>query len=187
MNFEALENFEWLNDPENVRFENNAMVIYAKPETDFWQSIHRGLSKDSGHFFFSRQNDDFILTLNWKIDVHQPFAQCGLMVRIDERNWFKVSVMNEISGQEVLVSSLTLNGHSDWCGFDLNGDVSDIWFRVQRVDNDYTVFYSFDGIVYTRLRMFYLQNYEDVKVGAYMANPSENEFFAELSAVKIGV
>ena len=187
MNFEALEKFEWFNDPENVRFESNAMVIYAKPGTDFWQSVHRGLSKDNAHFFFSRQNDDFILTLNWKFEKKEQFCQCGLMVRIDEKNWFKVSLMSEVSGQEVLVSSLTVNGHSDWCGFGINENVSDVWFRLQRVDNDYTLFYSFDGIVYTRLRMFYLQNIEDVKVGAYIANPSRNDFSAELNSIKLGI
>lgn len=187
MNFEALENFEWFNDPENVRFENNAMIIYAKPKTDFWQSVHRGLSKDNGHFFYKRQSDDFILTLNWKFEKREQFSQCGLMVRIDEKNWFKVSVMNEVSGQEVLVSSLTINGHSDWCGFGIEKEISDIWFRVQRVDDDYTVFYSLDGIVYIRLRMFYLKGIDEPKVGAYIANPSESEFSAELATIKMGV
>lgn len=186
MQFETLENFEWLNDPENVRFDEDAMVIYAKPETDFWQSMHRGVKKDNGHFFFMRMSDDFILTLNWKYEKLEQFAQCGLMIRTDEKNWFKVSIMNEVMGKEVLVSSLTIDGHSDWCGFTLDRNVSEIWFRVQRVDNDYTVFYSLDGIVFTRLRMFYLKNIEEVKAGAYIANPGDKEFFARLASVKMG-
>ena len=52
MHFEALENFEWYNDPENVRFENDAMIIYARQGTDFWQTVHLGLKKDDGHNIF---------------------------------------------------------------------------------------------------------------------------------------
>ena len=36
MHFEALENFEWYNDPENVRFESDAMIIYDRKGADFW-------------------------------------------------------------------------------------------------------------------------------------------------------
>jgi len=187
MHFEALEKFEWLNDPENVRFDDDTMVVYAKEKTDFWQSIHHGFSKDDGHFFFCREENDFVLTVHWQFDNLEQFSQCGLMVRADERNWFKVSVMKDIMEKRELISSLTVNGHSDWCGFALNGDISQIWFRIQRVDDDYILFYSFDGVVYTRLRMFYLQNYEEIKVGAYIANPSEKEFSAKLSGIKFGV
>ena len=57
MNFEVLEKFEWYNDPENVRFDIDAMTVYAKSDTDFWQSVHRGYKKDNGHFFFCRHNN----------------------------------------------------------------------------------------------------------------------------------
>lgn len=187
MNFEVLENFEWLNEPENVRFDENAMQIFAKPKTDFWQSVHRGIQKDNGHFFFCRQNGDFILTLKWKFETLEQFSQCGLMLRVDERNWFKVSVMKEMLDKEAVVSSFTINGHSDWAGFDLNKNVSEVWFRLQRVDDDYTLFYSLDGAVFERIRMFYMTSYEGVKVGAYIACPNDNGFCAELSNIHRGI
>ena len=137
MHFEQLENFEWYNDPENVRFENDAMVIYARADTDFWQSIHRGFKKDDGHFFFCRQKGDFFLTLKWKFDQIEKFSQCGIMLRIDERNWFKASLMNEQAGNNVFVTSLTVGGHSDWSGFSLNQPVNELWFRLNRVGDDY--------------------------------------------------
>ncbi len=187
MHFEQLENFEWYNDPENVRFENDAMVIYARADTDFWQSIHRGFKKDDGHFFFCRQKGDFFLTLKWKFDQIEKFSQCGIMLRIDERNWFKASLMNEQAGNNVFVTSLTVGGHSDWSGFSLNQPVNELWFRLNRVGDDYIFSYSLDGIKFVKQRMFYLKSYEEVKAGAYIASPNRNDFSAELSNLKLGV
>ncbi len=187
MHFEALENFEWYNDPENVRFEDDAMIIYARSDTDFWQSIHRGFKKDDGHFFFCRQNGDFFLTLKWKFEVLEKFSQCGIMLRIDERNWFKASLMNENASQNVMATSLTAAGHSDWAGFNLSQNVHEIWFRLNRVGDDYILAYSLDGIQFIKIRMFYMQSYEEVKVGAYIASPNCDNFSAELSNLKIGL
>ena len=187
MHFEALENFEWMNDPENVRFEDDAMVIYAKEGTDFWQSIHRNFHKDSGHFFYIRQADDFILTLKWKFAEMKKFSQCGLMLRVDERNWLKVSLMNETAENNMLASSLTVAGHSDWAGFKVNDNIHEIWFRLQRVDDDYILFYSLDGLVYEKIRTAYLKGVEDVKVGAYIASPNEVGFAAQLEYIKLGL
>lgn len=187
MHFEQLEKFEWYNDPENVRFENDAMVIFARNGTDFWQSIHRGFKKDDGHFFFCRQEGDFFLTLKWSFEQIEKFSQCGVMLRIDERNWFKASLMNENEGCDVLATSLTIGGHSDWSGFNLNQKINEIWFRLNRVGDDYILSYSLDGIKFVKIKMFYLQSYEDVKVGAYIASPNEVNFSAMLSNLKLGI
>ncbi|MBR2273483.1 MAG: DUF1349 domain-containing protein [Alphaproteobacteria bacterium] len=187
MNFETLGNFEWYNEPENVRFETENMIIFAKAHTDFWQSIHRGFKKDDGHFFFSRQKGDFLLTVKWQFDVLERFSQCGLMVRSDERNWLKVSLMNETSEDDVLGVSLTINGHSDWSGFHLNQEVHELWLRLQRVGDDYILFYSLDGVAYNKLKMFYLKSYDDIKAGAYIASPNQEGFAAALCNINFGI
>ena len=180
MNFEALANFDWYNEPENVRFETDGMVIYAKGKTDFWQSVHHGFKKDNGHFFFSRQNGDFSFVLKWHFDTLEKFSQCGIMLRIDERNWMKSSLMNETADDNMLAVSLTIGGHSDWSGCSLVGDIHELWFKLQRVGDDYILFYSLDGFRFEKIKMFYLKSYEDVKVGAYIASPSESGAAAEL-------
>lgn len=185
MLFEALENFEWYNDPENVRFDDDAMVIYAKNNTDFWQSAQHGINKDNGHFFFCREKGDFVLSLKWHIHQMERFSQCGMMLRCDERNWVKASLMNEVSGRNVIMSAMTINGHSDCVSFAVEKDISEIWFKLQRHLDDYMLTYSIDGVKFVPLRTFYLKSYEDVKAGAYMANPSDKEFFAFLSHIEM--
>ena len=185
MNFEVLANFDWFNEPDNVRFENNEMVVYAKRGTDFWQSIHHDFRIDNGHFFFCRRDNDFSIVMKWKFNSLEAFSQCGVMLRIDERNWFKASLMNKQENENCLASVLTIAGHSDWCGFELGQDVDEIYFKLQRVENDYVLSYSINGIDFVKFRSFYLKNFEDVKVGAYIANPNQDNFSATLAELDI--
>ena len=185
MNFEILEEFDWYNDPENVRFDIEGMKVFAKPNTDFWQCLQRGSKKDDGHFFFCRKDKDFELVLKWKVENKQELSQCGVMIRIDERNWCKAGVEIETRDELVLFSCLTMQGHSDWTKSFSLVDVCDVWFKVVRVEDEYQFFYSLDGVKFVKFKMIYLKSFEDVKVGAYISSMSGEEFFAELSLCSI--
>ena len=69
MNFEILEEFDWYNDPENVRFDIEGMKVFAKSNTDFWQCLQRGRKKDDGHFFFCRK---FFIIIEFQIITRNP-------------------------------------------------------------------------------------------------------------------
>ena len=183
MNFEVLEKFEWYNDPENVRFDIDAMTVFAKSDTDFWQSLHRGYKKDNGHFFFCRQKDDFQLILKWRIEELKELAQCGIMVRIDERNWFKASIEKETSDDFSVISSFTTMGHSDLAKSSISVYEKEIWFKIVRIGDEFEVFFSVDGKNFIKFRMFYLQSFEDVKVGAYISSLQDDDFSAMLSDI----
>ena len=185
MNFEILEKFDWYNDPENVRFEDDGMCVYAKSNTDFWQSLHRGYRKDDGHLFFCREKGDFEVVLKWSFEKKQEFLQCGVMVRIDERNWCKGGIEKETSDNRVLFSSFTKEGHSNWArGNDL-GDIDEVWFKVVRVQNEYSMFYSLDGNSFIKFAMFYMENFEDIKVGGYICSLGDEEVVAKVSGMEV--
>jgi regulation of enolase protein 1 (concanavalin A-like superfamily) len=87
----------------------------------------------------------------------------------------------------MLASSLTIAGHSDWAGLRIADNIHEIWFRLQRVGDDYILFYSLDGQIYEKIRTAYLKGLEEVKVGAYIASPNEADFSAELQYIKLGL
>jgi regulation of enolase protein 1 (concanavalin A-like superfamily) len=186
MDFELLQDFDWYHEPENVRFDADSMVVYAKAGTDYWQSLQHGFKKDDGHFFFCRQAKDFTITLSWQPENPDKFSQCGLMLRSDERNWFKAALMQEVDNRPVLMSSLTISGHSEWSGFPLYNDGGAVWFRLVRKGDDYTFFYSLDGEHFIKARQFYLESFDEVKTGAYVAAPQQKNFSAKLTSVKLG-
>ena len=61
MLLDALQNFEWYNEPEDVAFRDKCLIVTAESHTDFWQSKHRHYGNDNGHFFLTRREGDFTL------------------------------------------------------------------------------------------------------------------------------
>lgn len=181
MLLEALRNFEWYNEPSNVVFRDKSMHVLAENRTDFWQSRSRNIHRDNGHFFFTRRTGDFTFVVKWNYEDSRPFDQCGLMLRIDEKNWVKASVMYDNPAQPMLGSSLTQNGISDWAAQNISQINGNIWFKLKRRQEDYMIYYSLDGETYKQIRMFSLaQDFPEVKVGAYICSPNNSEFEAVL-------
>lgn len=186
MKFENLKNFEWYNEPENVIFADKEMKIVAKRETDFWQSRHHSFAKDNGHLFFVRQEKNFNITVHWKSENTTNFNQCGIMVRLNDKNWFKSSLMYQNQEEPEIGSCVTINGHSDWAGVMLEKEPKDIWYKLVRKQDDFMVYYSLDGDKYIRLRQFYIDTTGvELKVGAYICAPQSENFEAILDEVDL--
>lgn len=180
----ALQDFEWYNEPENVVFRDEEIFVTAKPKTDFWQSRHHGFSKDNGHFFFTRRDGLFTFSAKWHFNKNQAYAQCGIMLRIDENNWIKAAVMYDNPARPMLGTSVTQKGYSDWAALDISPDLKEIWFKLKRAQGDYFLYFSFDGKTYKPLRVAHLLNdMPEVKIGAYICSPNSTNFEALLSQI----
>ena len=188
MILEKLRDFEWLNEPENVIFADKEMKIVAKQQTDFWQSKHHNFSKDDGHLFFVNTTDDFKIVIQWKAIEVNSFKQCGLMIRIDDKNWFKASLMYQTNDSPEIGSCLTVDGHSDWAGVILDEEPFQLWYKLVRKDNDFIAYYSLDGQKYIRLRQFYMPSSDaQIRVGAYICSPQTEKFEAVLEDIDFAI
>lgn len=184
MILENLKNFEWYNEPANVVFGSHELEIVAAEGTDFWQSAHHNFFKDNGHFFFTKQAADFSCVIKWRFDNAARFSQCGLMLRADERNWFKISVMSADENNPEVGSCVTKDGISDWAGARLNKNCNELWYKVVRHGDDYAAFYSVNGADFIRARQFALNSSNpDIKIGAYICAPQDAGFKAVLDEV----
>lgn len=85
MLLDALRDFEWLNEPLDVNFDEMGMRVLTHDKTDFWQSAHHKFGKDNGHFFYTRHSGNFTFLVTWKFVSDGQFDQCGVMLRIDEK------------------------------------------------------------------------------------------------------
>lgn len=184
MLLENLKEFDWLNEPYNVRFDERGMRVIAKYRTDFWCCARYDFRKDDGHFFFSYVLGDFCCEGCWEFTEAVNFDQCGLMVRADVNNWFKVSVMYENVEFPMMTSSLTADGFSDLATIPLQEKVKKVWYRIKRRKGSYVASYSLDGENYVQLRKFYLvHDLDDIKVGAYICSPQREDFEAVLRSI----
>lgn len=186
MLLEALQDFEWYNEPKNVIFRDKNMLVSAEKGTDFWQSRPHRFSQDNGHYFFTRRKGDFSFVVKWTFSGCGAYNQCGLMLRIDENNWIKASIMYDNPERPMLGSSVTQNGSSDWAAQDIPQGIQDIFFKLKRLGGDYLIYYSLDGENFKQIRMTTLLNdMEEVKIGAYICAPREDNFEASISLLEV--
>lgn len=178
-----LKDFEWLNDPQNVTFTALGMRAESKKGTDFWQNDEAGIHKDNGHFFYLPKTENFTLTLSWDMKTDGNFDQCGIMVRIDEKNWIKASLLFENRNNPAVASSATVNGFSDWATHKLSYVPDKICYQLKRIRNDFVILYSLDGEKFEQIRMVHMQNPADFPVlaGAYICSPRSQSFSATLT------
>jgi len=185
MLLETLKEFDWMNEPQYVRFTDEGMHTTAKFKTDFWCCARHNFRKDDGHFFYSYVLGDFCCDLDWSCIKQDNFDQCGIMLRSDVNNWFKASITSD-NTQFYIISSLTQEGYSDWVAIPLSQEAKHIWYRLKKRKGCYTAYYSLDGNKYLELRKFYLiHDTDEVKVGPYLCSPQSDDFTAILHSINL--
>lgn len=128
-------------------------------------------------FFYTEKTGDFTLTLKWHSDEPLAFAQCGVMVRLDNLNWAKGGVLSPDLYKPQLGTVVTNAGHSDWAVSPLYDYNADFWYRLRRKNGDFIIFYSVDGQNFQQIRLFhFLEKADTVKVGAYACSPQRAGF-----------
>lgn len=186
MLLETLKEFDWLNEPQRVRFDEDGMYVTSKYRTDFWCCARHDFRKDDGHFFFSYVLGEFCCDLDWAFEEAKSFDQCGIMLRTDANNWFKASIMYENDEYPMLATSLTNDGFSDLATIPLPRGTKHVWYRLKKRKGCYIASYSLDGSEFMQLRKFYLiHDADDVKVGAYICSPQRDDFEAVLKNLQL--
>ena len=181
MNLDTIRNFEWYNEPE-FSLNSGMLVIKASSATDFWQDKHNNIKKDDGHFFFIKHSGDFELTVKWqKPEKIQELCQFGLLGRIDEQNWCKISAM-QIQKEMFLFLSVTYFGVSDSVIVPLTLNFNTISYRLYYNKGVFSLSYSLDGQQFKAIRHFQMfQDFDNIDIGAYICNPNTIEPISNIS------
>jgi regulation of enolase protein 1 (concanavalin A-like superfamily) len=185
MLMDALRQFEWIKEPFEISLDTGLKIV-SSSKTDFWQSYREDSHKDNGHLFFSYQEVDFELIIKWRFLSLSDFSQCGLMVRIDEFNWFKMSIMSEDGDAYFIGSSVTNFGTSDFARHALVNKCENIWYRLKFKNGGFTAEYSTNGGLFYEIRVFdLLKDTKNYMAGAYICCPSEKRFSALLEHIEV--
>jgi regulation of enolase protein 1 (concanavalin A-like superfamily) len=171
------DDYFWLNKPDEFK-TGDGLEIWTMPHTDFWQRTHYGFRNDNGHCLFREVEGDFSMTAQVEFHPGNLYDQCGLMFRVDENNWIKVSTeyIGEVTSK--LGSVVTNQGYSDWATQDISSDVKMIWYRVSRRRQDFLLEFSRDGAVWQQLRICHLHEAAGkIAAGIYACSPLESSFW----------
>lgn len=170
------EGFYWFNEPTKYKV-GAGLEIYTDAETDFWQNTHYGFQRDDGHCLFTRQAGDFSLLTQVEFQPKEKYDQCGLIVRIDAKNWIKVSTEYEDEACSRLGSVVTNLGYSDWATQDIASSHREMWYRIRKHGGDFLLENSYDGENWQQLRITHLhQTAAQYEVGVYACSPIGKDF-----------
>lgn len=106
------ENFEWVNEPVSWGVNAEGLATWnTRPVSDFWRYTGGVVGADDGDAYLRKCVGDFTVTMRLACNFESPYDQCGLMVRIDERNWLKAGIELDNGAWFSVVET---REHSDW-------------------------------------------------------------------------
>ncbi len=155
----------------------DGLILTTDPQTDFWQRTHYGFQRDNGHALLTEADGSFTFTTRVRFQYAGQYDQCGIMVRVDDQQWIKVSLEYEDSQYGRLGSVVTHLGYSDWATTDVSSKINELWYRVQREGDDFTITYASDGQEWIQMRITHLHGApSQLKVGFYACSPQDSSF-----------
>jgi len=108
----AWEGFAWVNKPVRSEIDATGRVHWdTRPGSDFWRHTGGVVGADDRDAFLRGCAGDFSVTMQLACDVESQYDQCGIMMRVDERNWLKAGF--ELDGGPWF-SVVETREHSDW-------------------------------------------------------------------------
>lgn len=185
---EADRRLHWFNAPAKWRIDPHSSSLLIEPdaETDFWNKTHYGFEAGNGHLFSASVTGNFVATTRVRFHPANQYDQAGLMVRRNEACWLKTSVEYEGVEPPKLGAVATNHGYSDWSVQDFNGRQNEIWLRITRMGDDFTVEHSTGGESWSLLRLTHLDTRGGaVDCGIYACSPKGAGFRAEFDHLQI--
>lgn len=160
----------WLFEPQKYEVTSSRVAITTEPETDLWQRSYYGFRKDNAPSLLLKSSENFSFTAKVEFEYKSKFDQCGLMIYLNNNNWFKASIEFENERYSRLGSVVTNIGYSDWATTDIKLPPN-IWYRLNRRGPDFLIESSLDGTVFKQMRIFHLHQLGETTEAMGKANP----------------
>ncbi|EGS58234.1 MULTISPECIES: DUF1349 domain-containing protein [Vibrio] len=192
---------KWISEPKVSEVTSEFVSITTEPKTDFWQRSYYGFRNENAPALLIDSKDNFTFTAKVSFAYQQLFDQCGLIIYLDNENWFKASIEYENQSFSRLGSVVTNLGYSDWATTDIPLP-KEIWYRLSRRGPDFLIESSFDGLFFNQMRIFHLHQLGEttiemgkcnpplptqkvVSFGVYACSPSESSFTANFTEMSL--
>ena len=170
INKNDLGDFKWLNEPEDYNIEDGQLKVVAEKETDFFNNPEDGKKTSTAHLFYKEINEDFVAVARVRPDFSSLWNAVAMMVHIDDDNWIKFAFENSDATGISIVSVVTRDVSDDANGVIMKG-VNQIWLKLIRKGNNYSMHWSKDGIDYKMARLSALTTADSVKIGIEVQCP----------------
>ncbi|MPW29880.1 DUF1349 domain-containing protein [Agarivorans sp. B2Z047] len=191
---------QWINRPKQFVLDETQLVIETEANTDFWQRSFYGFRNDNAPALLIERADNFSLSVKVSFNYQAQFDQAGVIIYLNDENWFKASIEYETAHLSRLGSVVTNLGYSDWATTDI-ATPQHIWYRLSRRGPDFLIEYAKDGVNYQQMRIFHLHQLGatsaeqrdppaaascSVKFGLYACSPLNSSFKAKFEQLSLG-
>ena len=183
MKFEP-SRLRWTREPERCMVREDRIELTTQPGTDLWQRTYYHFRNDSAPVLQLETEERFFsFTVRTGFaDAHQRFDQCGIVMYLDSENWLKASVEYENEDFQHLGSVVTNHGYSDWATTAIPAQVKTMWYRFSRREDDYSVYFSQDGVEFTQMRVCQMCK---ISFGVYACSPEDSSFTADFTHMEV--
>ena len=192
----------WLRPSKITSTIDDTITIQTEPKTDLWQRTYYGFRVANAPMFLWRDSSNFAFSFKCRFPYSVLYDQCGVVLYLDDENWFKASIEYENSDFSRLGSVVTNHGQSDWATTDITTP-GELWYRLSRRGPDFLVESSKDGNRYQQMRVFHMYHLGEttakmgsrqpseipcgeIQFGVYACSPTGGSFLAEFSNFHFG-
>ena len=181
------ENLIWTREPKRSEITDDKIVIYTDPNTDLWQRTYYGFQNDNAPVLQLKTAERFFsFTVKTEFESKVLFDQCGVVMYLDSENWLKASIEYENERFQHLGSVVTNLGYSDWATTDIDAAVKKMWYRLSRLESDYCIECSTDGVEFHQMRICHLfKGADEVVFGVYACSPGQSSFKAVFTEMEV--
>ena len=176
-----VNSLQWTRAPHYYEITQDRIAITTEPQTDLWQRTYYHFRNDNapllqmsttGKFF------SFIVKTEFSEKRHR-FDQCGIVLYLDSENWLKASIEYENEKFQYLGSVVTNHGYSDWATTEISANITSMWYRLSRREDDFCIECSEDGKIFHQMRICHLFDAKDeIQFGLYACSPEQSSFQA---------
>lgn len=183
-----LKKFQWTRQPKSCRITDDRIEAVTNPHTDLWQRTYYHFQNDNAPVFQMETEEkyfSFVVKTDFS-ESHHRFDQCGIVMYLDSENWLKASVEYENEQFQHLGSVVTNQGYSDWATTAIDADITSMWYRLSRREDDYCIECSRDGIHFTQMRVCHMfRGDKKIRFGIYACSPEDSSFKAVFSHMQL--
>lgn len=167
---------EWMNEPTEWSSNERDLNIVTEASTDFWRVTGEGIKavRDNGHLFGEMIAGDFDLSVDVHGDLKEQYDQAGVMVRVDNRQWFKTGI--EFLDGRPRFSTVVTFDYSNWMLTDLPDSFDHLSIRISHRGNAVEVHRSLDGAPEEFSAQLYLPPGRETFAGVMCAAPKGGGF-----------
>jgi regulation of enolase protein 1 (concanavalin A-like superfamily) len=165
-----LGDFEWMNKPDSFTIENGTLAVAAPKGSDFFNNPEDQSITATAPLLFKEMKGNFIAKALVQPDFSGLWNAVSLMVYIDEMNWIKFAFENSDATGKSIVTVVTKKVSDDANGVILS-EQDQVWLKLIRKDNIYSMLWSLDGKEFKMARLTSMPPAESVKIGIEAQSP----------------